>query len=77
MFVVVPLPVLVPPGSLVRVQVPEDGSPLRGTLPVPTLQLGWVRVPTTGALGVTGWVLITADPEALEIHPAALVTVQV
>ena len=40
-------------GYLVRVQVP-DGNPLRTTLPVETVYVGWVMVPTTGAEGVGG-----------------------
>lgn len=39
--VLVPEPVVVtPPGDLVRVQVPDEGSPLNGTLPVATVQEG-------------------------------------
>ncbi len=56
MVVVVPVPVLVmPPGVLVRVQVPEAGNPLKSTLPVDTPQVGWVIVPIIGAVGVAGW----------------------
>ena len=40
-------------------------------------QAGWVIVPTVGAVGVTGGVLITASVEDPEMQPAALVTVQV
>ncbi len=70
MVVLVPVPVVVvPPGVLVRVQVPDAGSPLRGTLPVVSPQAGWVMVPTVGAVGVTGGVLITAGVEDPEIHP--------
>jgi hypothetical protein len=37
----VPDPVVViPPGDLVRVHVPEEGSPLKGTLPVATVHDG-------------------------------------
>ncbi len=68
--VLVPVPVVVvPPGVLVRVQVPEAGSPLSGTLPVVSPQAGWVIVPTVGAVGVTGGVLITA---CAEIRGAAI-----
>ena len=50
-----PLPVVVaPPGLAVTVHVPEDGNPLRATLPVGTPHMGWVIAPTTGAVGVTG-----------------------
>ena len=41
MVVLVPDPVVVvPPGVLVKVQVPVAGKPLNITLPVPTLQVG-------------------------------------
>jgi hypothetical protein len=68
--------VVLPPGLLVRVQVPEDGSPLSLTVPVDTPHVGCVMVPTTGAPGVTGWVLMTAEPELLDVQPSALRTVQ-
>jgi hypothetical protein len=61
------------PGLIVH--VPVAGNPLNATLPVPTLQVGWVIVPTVGAVGVAGWVLITTLAEDGEIHPEALVTV--
>lgn len=39
--VLVPVPVvLVPPGDLLNVQVPEDGNPDKTTLPVATAQVG-------------------------------------
>ena len=77
MVVLVPVPVLVvPPGLLVRVQVPEDGRPLNATVPVDTPHVGCVRVPTTGALGVTGCVLMTAEAELLDVQPSALRIVQ-
>jgi hypothetical protein len=50
--VLVPVPVVVlPPGDLVSVHVPDEGNPVNITLPVPTPQVGWVIVPTAGALG--------------------------
>ena len=50
--VVVPLPlVVIAPGLRVNVQVPLEGRPPRITLPVATLQLGCVMVPTTGGEG--------------------------
>jgi len=53
--VLVPVPVVVvPPGVRVKVHVPDDGKPLNNTLPVITLQVGCVMVPTTGAVGVIG-----------------------
>ena len=36
------------PGLIVQV---PDGRPLSTTLPVETVQVGWVIVPTTGAAG--------------------------
>jgi hypothetical protein len=75
---VVPVPVIVaPPGEAVTVHVPEDGKPLRATLPVATAHVGWVIVPITGAVGVTGCALIIAFEEATEVHPAAFVSVKV
>ena len=77
MVVLVPDPVVVsPPGCRVRVQDPEEGNPLKNTLPVETLQLGWVMVPTTGAVGVGGCALITTLEEDVEVHPEKLVTVK-
>ncbi|MCX6223866.1 MAG: hypothetical protein NTV01_03825, partial [Bacteroidia bacterium] len=76
--VVVPVPVeVVPPGVLVNVQVPLPGKPDKSTLPVARAQVGCVMVPTAGAVGVTGCVLITTFPEDTEVQTAALVTVKV
>ena len=71
--VVVPVPVIAP-GLIV--QVPVAGKPDNATLPVAKAQVGWVMVPTIGAVGVVGWALITTLAVALEVHPAALVTVK-
>ena len=55
MVVLVPVPlVMAPPGLAIRVQVPDSGSPFRVTLPVARLQVGWIMVPTVGAVGVAG-----------------------
>ena len=55
MVLLVPVPVVVTsPGVLVSVHVPDDGKLFNTTLPVPTLQVGCVRVPIDGAVGVTG-----------------------
>lgn len=61
------------PGLIV--QLPE-GKLLKTTLPVASTQVGCVIVPTTGAVGVAGCVLITTFADAGEIHPAAFVTVK-
>jgi hypothetical protein len=78
MVVLVPVPVeVIAPGVLVNVQVPVPGKPLNTTLPVATLHVGWVIVPTTGAVGVAGWALITTFPDEGEVQPTASVTVYV
>lgn len=63
-------------GVLVTVHVPA-GKLLSTTVPVGTKQVGWVIVPTTGFAGVTGCVLITRVPVTADVHPEALVTVNV
>lgn len=76
--IVVPEPVpevFVPPGVLVTVQVPVEGKPLNITLPLPTSHVGWVIVPTTGAVGVAGWIFMVTFPDEVDVHPDALVTV--
>ena len=55
--------------------MPDDGNPFNTTLPVATLHVGCVIVPTVGAAGVVGWVLITIFDDATEIQVDALVTV--
>ena len=59
------------PGLIV--QLPE-GRLFNTTLPVATVQLGWVTVPVMGADGVTGCAVITLPPAA-EVQPNELVTV--
>jgi hypothetical protein len=60
-----------PPGLIV--QLPA-GSPLSCTLPVATAQVGWVIVPTPGAVGGAGGGLIVTEVAA-DIHPATFFTV--
>ena len=51
----VPVPVVVvPPGVLVSVHVPDEGSPLNTTLPVAKAHVGFVIAPTVGAFGIAG-----------------------
>jgi hypothetical protein len=69
--------VVVPPGVRINVQVPVAGKPFKTTLPVATAQVGWVIVPTVGAVGDDGWAVITTLAEAGEIQPEELVTVNV
>ena len=66
---VVAEPVMVaPPGLAVTVHA-AAGKPLRATVAVANAQVGWVIVPTTGAVGVTGWAVITALPDAGDEQP--------
>jgi hypothetical protein len=51
--VFVPFPlVTTEPGVRVSVHVPVEGNPFSTTLPVPTVQVRWVIVPTVGAEGI-------------------------
>jgi hypothetical protein len=73
-----PVPVEVdPPGYRIRVHSPDSGMFSRTVLPVASSQVGWVMVPMTGALGVTGCTLMTNSAEAGDTHPAAFATVNV
>lgn len=50
--VLVPDPVVITfPGERVNIHVPVAGSPFSTTLPVATEHVGWVMVPTAGAVG--------------------------
>lgn len=69
----VPVPVIAP-GLMVH--VPVAGSPLSRTLPVSTVQLGWVMLPIAGAAGVGGGPSITTPADGAEMHPVARVTVK-
>ena len=60
------------PGFIV--QLPA-GKPLNITLPVAVVQVGCIIVPTVGADDVTGCTLMTTLAEAIDVHPAVLVTV--
>jgi hypothetical protein len=65
--VVAPLPVMAP-GFMVQA---PTGNPLKATLPVGTVQVGWVMVPTIGAV-VVGSALITTLAEATDVQPVAV-----
>lgn len=71
MVLVAPVPAIAP--GLIT-QLPT-GKPLRSTLPVAVAQVGCVIVPITGAVGVTGCVLMVILAEAAEVQPTELVTV--
>ena len=63
-------------GVLVTVHAPA-GRLLSTTLPVATVQVGWVMVPITGFNGVTSGELITTSAVGKEIQPTELATVNV
>jgi uncharacterized protein YceK len=74
--VLVPDPgVITPPGERIRFHVPVDGNPVNNTLPVDTVHVGCVKVPTTGDVGDDDCAMITRSEDATEIHPTPLVTV--
>lgn len=76
--VVVPVPVLITePGVLLTVHVPVEGNPMSTTLPVDDAQVGCVTDSILGSRGIGGCSLITTLPDAADVHPAALVTVNV
>lgn len=75
---VAPLPLIITfPGVRVSDQFPVEGNPLNATLPVERAHVGWVIVPTTGAVGVSGWALITTPDDEADTQPFAFVTVKV
>jgi hypothetical protein len=57
--------------------VPVDGRPVKLTLPVATVHVGWLIIPITGAAGTGGGEFITALAEAAEGHPVKSDTVNV
>lgn len=75
--IVVPLLWMVlPPGVIVNTQDPDEGSPLRSTIPVRTSHVGCVIVPITGAPGAAGGLLKVTSAEFPEVQPPEFVTVQ-
>ena len=72
--VLVPLPVT-DPGLIV--QVPVEGRPFSTTLPSGDEQeVGFVIVPTIGAVGAEGALLIITACDSADMHPASLVTLK-
>jgi hypothetical protein len=76
--VLVPVPVVITvPGYRISVQVPDEGKPDNKTLPVDTVHVGGVIVPTEGAGGIGGCAFIKTLPDGEDVHPVELVTVKV
>lgn len=74
---IVPLPVMVNVlGVLVIVHDPDGRLPST-TLPVETVQVGCVMIPTSGFNGVAGCALITTSAVANDVQPSLFVTVNV
>lgn len=72
-----PEPVVVfPPGLRVIVQLP-DGNPVSNTLPVETAHVGWVIVPTTGAVGIAFTVSVYVAVAGEQGEPSGLSVVTV
>jgi hypothetical protein len=72
--VLVPVPAIAP-GLIIH--VPVAGRPFNTTLPVDAVhEEGCVIVPTIGAVGATGALLITTMADSTDIHPASLVTLK-
>lgn len=68
-----PVPVaVVPPGLRVKVHIPDEGKPLNSTLPVETVQVGWIIESIVGADGAPGATL-TVKVVADEIQPSTVV----
>ena len=63
---------VIAPGLIVQVPV---GKLLNTTLPVATVQVGWVIVPTAGAVGFAGGELMMILADSDDMQPAAFVTV--
>ena len=72
-----PVPEVVAPPVAVTVQVPLTGKSSRSTLPVASLHVGSVMVPTVGSRGVGGCTAITADKDAEDTQPSSFSTVKV
>lgn len=72
-----PVPdVVIVPGYLVNIHMPIAGKPSRKTLPVDTVHVGGVIVPTNGAIGISGCGFIRTLVDTPEVHPDELVTVK-
>jgi hypothetical protein len=69
--------VRISPGLLVSVHVPVDGNPLIATLPVETVQVGLVIVPTPGAEGIAFTDKVNVALAAAQEFPRGLLVTKV
>ena len=71
------MPVVVTPSGLrVKVHVPVFGKLLTKTLPVATVQVGCVSIPTEGALGLPVLGVMTIFAVGDDAQPVIFVTVK-
>ena len=76
--VLVPVPEMeIFPGILVSVHDPDEGRPLKTTVPLGEVHVGAVIVPATGAAGGEDRGLMTTFPDNTEVHPIEFVTLKV
>ena len=76
--VLTPVPdVITLSGERVRDHVPDEGKPLSITLPVETVHVGFVIVPTTGAEGSAFTVRVNVVAAASHGEPSGLLVVTV
>jgi hypothetical protein len=76
--VLVPVPFdIIAPGLRINVHVPAGGNPLSTTLPVPTVHVKLVIVPTTGAVGKAFTVKVNVATAAAQGDPCGLLVVTV
>ena len=76
--VLVPVPfVIIAPGLRINVHVPAGGNPLSTTLPVATVHVRLVIVPTTGAVGKAFTVKVYVATAAAQGAPNGLLVVTV
>jgi hypothetical protein len=75
---VTPVPTFsIVPGYLITVHVPEEGKPIRMTLPVARVHVGDIILLITGAVGVDGLSITVKLADGGETQLAAFVTVKV
>ena len=69
--------VVIPPGFRLNVHAPVEGKPFRTTLPVGSVQVGWVNNPTIGAGGTALTVSEYVSVACMHGRPRGLFVVNV